>query len=59
MNKTRFTTALVAILLFEGSATAQIAAKVAKAPYVTDATQATAQAAESGKHALIYFSSPT
>ena len=59
MNRTKPIAALVAMLAFIALAVCRDSAEVAKAPYLTDAAQATAEAAESGRHALIYFYSPT
>jgi len=59
MNSTKSIAALVVVLVLTTSAVAQDSTEVARAPYLTDAAQATAEAAESGKHALIYFYSPT
>ena len=59
MNRTKPITALVVILAMIALAACQDATEAAKAPYLTDAAQAIAQATESGKHALIYFYSPT
>ena len=59
MNRTKPIATLVAVLILTTSAVAQDSTEVAKAPYLTDAAQATAEAAESGRHALIYFYSPT
>ena len=59
MNRTKPIAALVVILALIALAACQDSAEVAKAPYLTDAAQAKAEAAESGTHALIYFYSPT
>jgi hypothetical protein len=59
MSRTKPTAALVTMLILIELAACQDATEAAKAPYLTDAAQATAEAAESGKHALIYFYSPT
>ena len=59
MNRTKPIVALVFILVLIALATCQDATKATKAPYLTDAAQAIAKAAESGRHALIYFYSPT
>jgi len=59
MNRTKPIAALVVILALIALAACQDSTEVAKAPYLTDAVQAKAEAAESGKHALIYFYSPT
>ena len=59
MNRTKLIIALAAILVSAALVLAEDSAEVAKAPYLTDAAQAKAEAAESGRHALIYFYSPT
>lgn len=59
MNRTKPIAALVVILAMIALAACQDATEVAKAPYLTDVAQAKAEAAESGRHALIYFYSPT
>ena len=59
MNTMRLIAALAAMLVFMAPALAVDSTEVAKAPYLTDAAQAKAEAAESGRHALIYFYSPT
>ena len=59
MNKIRIAIVLAAMLVGAALAAAQDTTEVAKAPFLTDAAQAKAQAAESGKDALIYFYSNT
>jgi|GEM_PF-3100562 len=59
MNRTKPIAALMVILALIALAACQDSTEVVKAPYLTDAAQATAEAAESGRHALIYFYSPT
>ena len=59
MNRTKLTVAFVTILIFAAPILAEESTEVAKAPYLTDAAQAKAKATESGRHALIYFYSPT
>ncbi len=59
MNRTKPIAALVVILALIALAACQDSTEVAKAPYLTDAVQAKTEAAESGRHALIYFYSPT
>ncbi len=59
MSRTKPIFAPMAILALIALAACQDSTQVAKAPYLTDAAQAMAEAAESGRHALIYFYSPT
>ena len=59
MNRTKPILALVVILALIALATCLDATETPKAPYLTDAAQAKAEAAESGRHALIYFYSST
>lgn len=59
MSRTKPIAALVTMLALIELAVCQDSTEAAKAPYLTDAAQATAEAIESGKNALIYFYSPT
>lgn len=59
MKRAKLAVVLTVVFVFAALAAAQDSTEVAKAPYLTDVHQAKAEAAQSGKHALIYFYSET
>ena len=59
MSKTTQAAIPAAILIIAALSSAQPAQEIAHAPYLTDAAQAQAKAAEKGQDLLMYFHSET